>query len=171
MKQIIGNRYLKSYKFSSLQETSVFIDNQKTSNILSIDDTFGDNYLCYVCYHSLTNEKEFVFSFCSNEKEENLSFLFWNEYKLFVLDTGKNIYLINDTLNIVASFDISICLIGLYLTNKNNLLILEEASFKLINPKGQILMNESLDLIENFSIENGKLSIQTSEENKTFELA
>ena len=110
-------------------------------------------------------------SFCSDEKEENLIFLFWDEYKLFVLDTGKNIYLINDTLNIVASFDISICLIGLYLTNKNNLLILEEASFKLINPKGQILMNESLDLIENFSIENGKLSIQTSEENKTFELA
>lgn len=171
MKQIIGNRYLKSYKFSSLKETSVFIKNQKTSNILSIDDTFGDNYLCYVCYHSLTSEKEFVLSFCSDEKEENLIFLFWDEYKLFVLDTGKNIYLINDTLNIVASFDISICLIGLYLINKNNLLILEEASFKLINPKGQILMNESLDLIENFSIENGKLSIQTSEENKTFELA
>nr|WP_320037131.1 hypothetical protein [uncultured Bacteroides sp.] len=171
MKQIVGNRYLKSYKFSSLQETSVFINNQKTSNFLSIDDTFGDNYFCYVCCHSLTRKKEFVLSFCSDEKEENLSFLFWNEYKLFVLDTGKNIYLINDTLNIVASFDISIYLIGLYLTNKNNLLILEEASFKLINPKGQILMNESLDLIENFSIENGKLSIQTSEENKTFELA
>ena len=171
MKQIIGNKYLKVFKFLSSQEVSEFLNNQKTRNILSLDETFGDNYFCYVCHHSLTSEKQFVLFFSSDENEDNLSFLFWEEHKMFVLDTGKNVYLINEELNIIASFEITTPLIGLYLVNKDNLLLLEEAFFSLVDFEGKTIKNELFDLIEDFSIENGRLSIQTSEENKIFELA
>lgn len=170
MKQIVGNRYLNTYKFSSSKEVSVFLDNQETKNVLSVDDTIGDNYFCYVCCHSLTSKKQFALSFCSDEKEENLSFLFWDNHKIFVLDTGQSIHLVTDNLNIISSFEITTPLIGLYLTNKDNLLLLEEASLRLVNSEGKVLISELFNLIEDFSIENGRLSIQTNEGNKIFEL-
>jgi len=170
MKQIIGNKYLKVFKFLSSQEASEFLNNQKAKNILSFDETFGDIYFCYVCYDSLTSEKQFVLSFSSNENDDNLNFLFWEEHKMFVLDTGKNVYLINDELNIIASFEITTSLIGLCLVNKDNLLLLEEAFLRLIDFEGKTIKSELFDLIEDFSIENGKLFLQTSEENKIIEL-
>ncbi|HAM98559.1 MAG TPA: hypothetical protein DCQ26_08085 [Marinilabiliales bacterium] len=170
MKQIIGNRYIKTFKFASSQEASVFLSNQGTKNILSFDETFGDNYFCYVCCHSLTSEKQFVLSFSSDESEDKLFLLFWDEQKILVLDTGKCIYMIDDRLTIIASFDITTPLIGLFLISKNSLLLLEEASLKLVNSQGEILKNEIFDLIEGFNIENGQLFIETSEERKIFEL-
>lgn len=170
MKQVLKNRYVKAYKFSSSQEASVFISNQKTNNILSLEETFGDNYYCYVCYHSLTSEQEFVISFCSDEKEDNLSLLFWDDSNLLAIDTGRNLYLIDDEMNIKSSLDITTSLIGLYLTGGNNMLVLEEASLRLVNSVGQILKDELFDLIEDFSINNGQLSIHTSEGNKVFEM-
>ncbi|MCP3660259.1 MAG: hypothetical protein GY830_08120 [Bacteroidetes bacterium] len=168
MKQIINNNYLKSFKFLSWNEASTFLKNQKTLKSLSIEDTFGDNYYCYVCYHSLTGEKEFVLSFSSDESEDNLIFLYWNN--LLVLHTGKNIFLIDEFLHIIVSLEITTPLIGLYLINKENLLILEETFMRVINYKGEIIKSELFDLIENFSIKDNLLSIQTSEENKIIEL-
>jgi hypothetical protein len=168
MKQIIENRYLKEFKFSSSEETTTFFNNQKAKRNLSIEDTFGENYYCYVCYHSLTKEKQFVLSFSSDENEDNLNFLFWGS--LFVLDTGKNIYLIDESLNIKTSLEITTPLIGLYLINKEKLLVLEEAYMRVINYNGDIVKAELFDLIEDFSIKDNLLSIQTSEENKVIEL-
>ena len=170
MKQIIGNKYINVYKFLSAKEKSFFLANQETMNILSLDETFGDNYFCYVCYHSLTSEKQFVISFGSDKNEDELSFLFWEEHKMFALDTGKKVYLINNKLKIISSYEITTPLIGLFLANKDNLLLLEEASFRLVDFEGETIKNEWFDLIENFSIENDKLSIHTSEGNKIFEL-
>jgi hypothetical protein len=168
MKQIIGNKYLKSHTFSSSGEASTFFNNQVAKKTLSIDDAFGNNYYCYVCCHSLTKEKQFVLSFSSDENEDNLNFLFWNTS--FVLDTGKNIYLIDENLNIKMSFEITTPLIGLYLINDERLLLLEEAFMRVISFSGQILKSELFDLAENFSIKNNLLYIQTSDENRIIEL-
>jgi hypothetical protein len=168
MKQIIENKYLKGFKFLSPEESLAFSNNQKAEKYLSIEDSFGDNYYCYVCYHSLTKEKQFVLSFSSDESEDNLNCLFWES--LLVMDTGKNLYLIDENLNIKAYLEITTPLIGLYLINKEKFLLLEEGYMRIIDCNGQILKSESFDLIEDFSIKNNLLSIQTSEENKVIEL-
>ncbi|MGJ1437887.1 hypothetical protein [Sphingobacterium siyangense] len=168
MKQVIKNIYLKGFRFSSAEEASIFFKNQKAERSLSFEDTFGDNYYCYVCYHSLTREKQFVLSFSSDESEDNLNFLFWDN--MFIIDTGKNIYLIDEKLNIKTSFETTTPLIGLYLISNEKLLVLEEAYMRIINYNGDIVKAELFDLIEDFSIKDNLLSIQTSEENKVIEL-
>lgn len=168
MKQIVRNTYVKVFKFTSLQEVSDFVSNQEFKKSISIDDSYGDNYYCYVGYHSLTKDKQFIFSFSSYESDDNLNFLFWD--KLFVLDTGKTIYLIDESLNIKKSLEITTPLVGLYLINKEKLLVLEECYLRVINYSGDIVKAELFDLIEDFSIKDNLLSIQTSEENKVIEL-
>ncbi|GGH68349.1 hypothetical protein [Phaeocystidibacter marisrubri] len=168
MKQIIKNSYIKAFKFTSFQEATTFVNNQDANKQLSIDDTFGDNYYCYVGYHSLTKEKQFILSFSSDESDDSLNFLFWDS--LFVLDTGNSIYLIDEDLNVKTSLEITTPLVGLYLINKEKLLVLEEAYMRVINCNGDIVKAELFDLIEDFSIKDNFLSIQTSEENKVIEL-
>jgi hypothetical protein len=168
MKQIVKNSYIKAFKFTSSKEASSFVSNQGAKKHLSVDDTFGDNYYCYIGYHSLTKDKQFILSFSSDENEDSLNFLFWDS--LFVLDTGKSIYLIDESLNIKASLEIATPLIGFYLINKERLLVLEEAYMRVVNYNGDIVMAELFDLIEDFSIKDNLLSIQTSEENKVIEL-
>ena len=170
MKQIIGNRYVEMFEFASSQEATFFLHNQGNTRVIDFDETFGDNHLCYVCHHSLTNEKQFVLSFSSDESSNNLNLLFWEKHDLIVLDTGKFIYLLNNKLTVVESFEITTSLIGLYLTDKDSLLLLEEAYIRLINSEGIILRDELFDLIQDFSIEEDKLIIHTSEERKVFEL-
>ena len=168
MKQIIKNCYIKAFKFASSREMLTFVNNQVAKKQLSIDDTFGDNHYCYVGYHSLTKEKQFTLSFSSDDSDDSLNFLFWDN--LFVLDAGKNIYLIDENFNIKTSLEITTPLVGLYLINKEKLLVLEEAYLRVINNNGDIVKAELFDLIEDFSIKNDFLSIQTSEENKIIEL-
>ncbi|WPQ66290.1 hypothetical protein SIO70_15625 [Chitinophaga sancti] len=169
MKQIIENRYLKAFGFSSVEEATTFYNNQKVERSLSIEDGSGDNYYCYVCCHSLTREKQFVLSFSSDKSEDNLNFLFWNS--MIVLDTGRNIYLIDENLSIKTSFEITTSLVGLYLINDERLLLLEEAYMRVIDYRGQILKSELFDLIDDFSIKGNVLSLQTNDNNKVIELA
>ena len=164
MKQIIGNRYLKEFKFSSSHEALIFFNNIKAKSCLFLEDTYGENYYCYVSYHSLTKEKQFILLFCSDESEENLNFIFWDN--LLVLDTGKSIFLIDEYLNIKSSLLITTPLVGLYLINKEKLLILEEAFMRVVDCQGQIVKSELFDLIEDFNISDNSLSIQTSKENR-----
>lgn len=168
MKQIIKNSYVKTFKFESSQEASTFANNQGSKKALSIDNAIGDNYYCCVGYHSLTKDKQFVLSFSSDENDGNLNLLFWDN--LIVLDTGKNIYLIDENLSIKVMLEVTTPLIGLYLINKERLLVLEEAYMRMINHNGDVVKTELFDLIVNFSIKDNLLSIQTSKENKVIEL-
>lgn len=169
MKQIIENRYLKGFRFSSSEEALFFYSNQNAKKTLFIADTYGENHYCYVCYHSLTKEKQFVLFFSSDENEDNITFLFWN--RLLVLGAGENIYLIdNEALKISSMFEVTTTLIGLYLVNKEQLLLLEEAYMRVVDRTGKIVMDEKFDLIEEFSIEEGFLQIQTSHQNKIIKL-
>ncbi len=168
MKTVFNNKYVVSFSFDSWKELSSFVNNQGDVINLVIDESYGDKYYCYVCYDSLTSEKQFIISFSSDEKDNNLMFMYWNIKNIFIIYTGKYVNIINFNLEILASFDITTPLIGLYLTNENNLLILEEASFRLIKPGGQILKHELFNAIENFYIKDMKLYIKTDFENKFF---
>lgn len=169
MRQIINNRYLEVFKFSLKAEAETFFNNQSIGHVLKIDDFLGDYYYCYVVRNSLTGKGDYLLFFSSDKQEENLNFLFWNT-NLFVLDVGQNIYFLDKELNIKSSFEIITPLIGLFLTKGNNLVVLEETWYRLINDDGQVLSNESFDLIENFSLSDDKLFIQTAEENKHIDL-
>ncbi len=169
MKQIFENQYIKSFRFNSARELSDFTINQNIKNKITLENSYGDNYYCYIGYHSLTKEIKFIISFNSEEHEDNLNLLFWKKNNLLVVETGKIICFIDYKLNLKITLDITTPLIVLYLTLKNNLLILEEASLKLVNSTGTILRHELFDLIETFYIENDQLFICTSEgENKMF---
>lgn len=170
MMQIFKNKFIKTYAFNSYDESMVFERNQSVDLFLTLDGSFGDRYFYYVCFDSLTQEKLFYISFCSDMKEEELVFFHWHESKLMVIDTGKEIYLIDNELRIVANFEITSPLIGLHLTNENKLLILEEASLRLIDFEGKILMNSMFDLLKEFRIKENVLLIRTAEELRSFEL-
>lgn len=169
MKQIIQNRYFKVFSFSSSEEALIFSNNQNANKSLSLKETFGDNYYCYVCYHSLTQEKLFVLSFSSDESEDKLNLLYWNN--MIVLDTGKNICLIDKAVNIKVSLEITTSLVGLYVINDKKLLVLEEAFIRVINYEGEVIKSELTDLIEDFSIKDNLLSVSTSGCNRVIELS
>lgn len=171
MKQIFNNSYLKSFKFSSYQEVEEFLDSQKSKCALALKETFGNNYFCYVCYHSLTRDVLFTLTFSSDADADSFNFLFWDEPKLFVLDTGEYIYLLNDKLSIVKFLDITTPLIGLYLVGKDRLLILEEAFLRLVDAEGKVIKSELFDLILDFGIKNDRLFIKTDQEERNFELS
>ena len=168
MRQVIRNKYLKGFSFLSLREALTFLDNQGVNKNLSLEETFGENYYCYICYHSLTQEKLFSLSFSSDESEDNLNIMYWND--LIVLDIGKKNYLIDDFLEIRSSIEITTPLVGLYAINDERLLVLEEAFVRVINNKGEVVRAELTDLIEDFSVKDNLLFIQTNEENKIIEL-
>ena len=169
MKQIIKNIFIETYKFNSSREASTFLSNQVAEKILSLNDSYGDYYYCIVGYHSLTLEKKFVLLFSSDEKEDNLNFMFWDNS--LVLDTGRNIYLIDENLDIKVILEVFTPFRGLYLINNEKLLVLEDIYLTIINYDGDVIMQESFDFIENLSIQDNVLSIQTSEGNKVFQLA
>lgn len=143
--------------------------NQNCKVYLPIQDSDGDIYYCCILCHSLTGESQSAFSFTSYQEEENLNLLFWDNKKLLVLDNGKQIYLIDDSLTIRASFEITTPLIGLYLVG-DKLLILEEAFLRVVDSQGNVLECEVFDLIENFDLVGNTLFIQTNEGKRKFDL-
>ncbi|WP_065217910.1 MULTISPECIES: hypothetical protein [Butyricimonas] len=166
MKCIIENLYFKSYHFTTKQEALFFLNQQKINKYLFLDETDGEYLYCYACFDSLTSEVLLLIFFYSYQLEETLNFLYWPREDTLVLDTGECIYLIDINLNIKTSINIGSSLIGMYLITHKKLLILEEISMKIIDINGTILKEEFFDVIENFSISDNVLSIQTEHEIK-----
>jgi hypothetical protein len=168
MKQIINNKYITSYTFHSCKEVTVFNNNQTIEKKLILNETYGDYYYTYICRHSLTGEKLFLLSFSSETVENELSFLFWDNS--FILHTGKSIYLLDENICTKAKFEITTPLIGLFLTNSNKLLILEQTFFWLIDSLGEILKSEICGFIENYYIEVDVLHIINDEGKEIIEI-
>lgn len=169
MRQIVQNSYIKGFRFHSLTEASTFINTQKISKSVLVNDTYGDNYYCYVCYHALSREKLFALYFGSDEDESNFNFLFWDD--LLVFDTGKDLYIIDQSLSVVQVLEITTPLIGLYQIGIERLLLLEEGYLRIINRRGEILNDRLFDLIEDFSIKDNLLFIHTNEGNSVINLS
>lgn len=170
MKHIIENRYVKTFRFNTSREANIFLANNYTVRTLSLTETVGDNYFCFIFFDSLTNEKQFLISFCGDDAEEELILLYWSEAKIFVLGTNKKIWLISDEFSILASFEISTTLIGLSLIKENTLLLLEEASLTLIDSQGRLIKTELFDLIEDFNLEDNLLNIRTANYHRSYKL-
>jgi hypothetical protein len=168
IKQIIKNRYVKSWCFTSPQERSYFLHGQNIQNELFLKGTYGEFCYCYICFDSLSRKEQFTIIFDSYISEEKLNFLHWYEKNLSVMDTDETIYFIDYNLNITFSLEITTPLIGLYLLSEDKILIMEETSFRIVNSIGQILKEELFDLAINFSLENDKLLVKTKDENKVY---
>lgn len=169
MKFIFNNMYIESKMFESFRAFSHFIETQNVKK-LKLEESQGDKYYCYLGCDSLSQKKLFAVYFESNQKESDLNILVWNKKTLFVLDTGMYLYFIDEALNIKSVFEIFTPLIGLHITKGGNLLVLEEASVRLINDAGEILKSQLFDYIENFHIKDDQLSFQVNGEEKFFDL-
>jgi hypothetical protein len=163
MRQIFKNRFIKSYLFRSADELSRFIQNLGSVKDLWLDDSIGENYICYVCRNSLTRKVLFCLSFCTESQEDDLNFIYWHDSKLMVIETGKWIYLINEDLSIIKSLEITSPIVGLLITNGNKLLILEETYVRLVDFEGTVLMEQLFDLIEDFDFNGNTLTVKTAE--------
>ncbi len=168
MKQIIKNRYLKSVSFNSYNELNEYVKSLKVKNELALKDSFGDYYYCYSFIDSLTSENEFCITFSTDEREENLSILLWDAMDLFILNSGVKIYFITHDLTIINSFDITSPLVGLQVLNGDKILILEEATLRVISSNGKIEQEELFDLMLDFHLEGSKLSITTEGYKKNY---
>jgi hypothetical protein len=169
MKYIINNTFLKEFRFSSSQEVSDFLSNQKNVNVLTLTDGFGSNHYCYVSYHSLNENAQFIISFSTDEKDSNLNTLFWSDEKTLVVDVGNNLFFIKENLEIEGPLEITTPLIGLYLIDKHRLLVLEEAFVRIVDSNSRVLKKALFNLIENFNIEDSQLIVFTEDGQEVFE--
>lgn len=161
MKQIFLNTYLKTYTFDGYDDLKNFLKKNDNKKTLTLKETFGDFYYCFTLCDSLTGDKDFIISFSSDEKIENISILFWARFDLIVLNTGNLIYLIDKKIGIIDKYNVATPLIGFYEID-DKLLILEEASLKIINQNGENLKSKQFDLITDFSIREKILYIKTN---------
>lgn len=163
MKFVVGNSYIKSYEFSNALEMEYFIKNQNILK-LTLVENFGENNYCYVFHDALTHEKKSLLSFSSDEKEDDIYILFWFEYGVWIVCTGKFIYIIDDKMQIKIVLEVLTPLVGMYLLpHKKHVLILEEASVRVIDHHGEVLKNEKIGFVNRMSIQEGFLSIYTDE--------
>jgi len=161
MRQIFRNHYIKVETFNFNKDWAAFIDKQNAERVLSLMDVQGDNYYCYIFCHALTGEEEFFLSFSSDHKQEELSLIHWPYSDLIVLETGRNIYLINTDFTVRATYPTLYPLLGMYVTANNTLLMLEDIALRIIEAQGNIIASDTFDVIEDFSIVNDLLTIQT----------
>jgi hypothetical protein len=172
MRYFFGNKRIKTIAFSSNEEMLFYTSQHTIKHIVTLEDSFGDVSYMHILYEALTAEKKIAICFSSDEAESRLNLLFWPNNHIFVMDTGRKIYTLSEDFQLNRQFnlDINSPLIGLYITKSNNLLVLEEASLRIVDSSGKILRSELFDLVENFTLENEQLSIQTSEGNAVFDL-
>jgi hypothetical protein len=166
MKQIERNSYFRSFDYNTEHEALMFVKNLNTLKHLHLSESFGDRYFCYVNYDCITKEKQFVISFGTYEKSDNLKLMWWN--KSLLVDTGSEIYLIDENLHIKVKLDIYASFIGFFLINESMCLCLGEINLWIINMEGEILRSESYHLINSLEFSENDLTIKA--ENKDLKI-
>ncbi len=171
MKVIFNNMYVQLFKFDSLRKFSSFITGQDDIDNVSLDETYGDYYYSYVFYDSLSKKKLYLVRFLSDENDpKNLHLLIWQAKKVFGFHTGRKLFLLDESHNVIDSINLLCPLVGLYVTSGQNLLILEEAAFKVVDSTGEILEGEQVDFINNFKLEAKHLILDTESGKRVFDL-
>lgn len=170
MKLIFNNMYVQLFRFDSLNKFSSFIKQDDIDNV-SLDETSGDYYYSYVFYDSLSKKKLYSVYFLSDENDpKNLYLLIWQAKKVFGFHTGHKLFLLDELHNVIGSTNLLCPLVGLYVTAGQNLLILEEAAFKVVNSVGEILKEEQVDFINNFELKDQFLMLNTDGGKRVFDL-
>jgi hypothetical protein len=166
MKQIVNNLYVKEYSFTSFQEFKQFFDNVECEKKIFFDDTLGDDYYCYKFCDSLGGETKFIIGFNTDSTSEWLNILFWNSKKLLVIETGSHIKTLDENLNTVFSQSVFSRVNGLYVSGKDNLLVMEEIGIVLIDSNGNILEDIRYELVKDYRVENDVLFMELYDEQK-----
>lgn len=58
MNTIVDNYRVREYFFRTFPEQRTFLNNLDNSQILELEDTYGDYYYCYIFCNSITGEKK-----------------------------------------------------------------------------------------------------------------
>lgn len=157
MNTIVDNYRVREFFFRTFPEQRTFLNNLDNSQILELEDTYGDYYYCYIFCNSITGEKKIVLSFsCDLTPDEN-SVCFWSGKKIVLLYLGQCLYLIDYNNLTIKPIDLTSPIIGFYQIDNNNMLILEETYIRTINTNGDILKKMTTDLIVDYYIKNNNL--------------
>lgn len=170
MKIIFENKYIKQYRFNNETEYRTFINNQDCNKKLILESLGKEFWYCYVGHDSLTSEKLFIISFNSDLSQDNLFFLYWGKSNLIVFDDGNKVFIIDENMKIIVTHAVVTALIGFHITESNYLLILEEATMKLLTSNGTVFKTEHFDLLEDYHIKDVQLHITTNNATKIIPL-
>ena len=154
MNTIVDNYRVREYFFRTFQEQRTFLNNLDNSQILELEDTYGDYYYCYIFCNSITGEKKIVLSFSCDLTPDEISVCFWSGKKIVLLYLGQCLYLIDYNNLTIKPIDLTSPIIGFYQIDNNNMLVLEETNIRTINTKGEIIKEMTTDLIVDYYIKN-----------------
>lgn len=160
MNVIIKNLYVKEYCFGSFREQTLFLNNIHSQKQLALENTYGEFYYCYVFYNSITQEKEFTLSFCSDYIKENINICFWINKNIVIISLDSCIYFINNKEGqVIKEIGLTSPVIGVYQIDDDKILVLEEDYIRTINSHGEIVQDMTTDLIEDFNIQDNVLYV------------
>lgn len=171
MNIIVKNLCVKEYCFTSFREQALFLNNVDCQKQLVLENTYGELYYCYVFYNSITQENEFVLSFCSDFIKENINICFWTNKNIVVVSFDSYIYFIdNKEGQVIKEIDLTSPLIGIYQIDDSKMLVLEEAYIRTVNANGEIVQDMMTDLIEDLNIQDDVLYISADNNKYTYKL-
>lgn len=159
MREIINNCFFELLHFYSVKERNTFLKNSIKSKLLNFNESYGNNYYCLIQRHSLTNQIIKCIIFDSDNGDDSLLLLYWDNK--IVISIDDFIYFIDDKFELKFKLKLLISLIGLYLTSENKLLILQETEITIVNTDYYVEKNESIDFVVDFHITNNCLIIKT----------
>lgn len=160
MNIIVKNLYVREYCFDSFREQTLFLNNIDSQKQLVLENTYGELYYCYVFYNSITQEKEFTLSFCSDFIKENINICFWTNKNIVIISFDSYIYFIdNKEGQVIKEIGLTSPLIGVYQIDDSKILVLEEVYIRTVNPYGEIIQDMTTDLIEDFNIQDDVLYV------------
>lgn len=163
MNIIIENIKIAIKQFNSFSEAKAFAKYEPDATLVLLEETYGENSFVVQLRHSLTDKQILATLFSADKPIDKLTLLIWNEASMFVLEADDKLYLISTVGKIINTVNLNTPLVGLYIS-KSKLLVLEEASFKTVNQKGEVVREHLFDLIENFYLNNDVLEIVTMDE-------
>lgn len=169
MKQIVDNLLIDIIKFDNSQKANLFLNTQLELRALDLEETYGDNYYCFILSDSLTLERRHVITFFA-DSEDDINLLFWYKYKILIINIGNEVYLIKNFSERIGHYSIQTPLVGLSIIDDDCLLILEECSSTLISPKGDIIRHQNFSFIENFYLRDNTLILKTDDGEVHFSL-
>jgi hypothetical protein len=171
MKIICNNIWTTCFATKSYRELSEQIIKHENNKIIVLnEDKKGIYYYCICGNDSLTQKNIFSLVFASDYEENNIFFLTWD--KLFIISTGTELYFIStEHIKVNTSLSLFSPLIGLYITQENNLLVLEELSCKILSRTGKVVSEDYFnDVIEDFKLQDNMLFIKIDNELHTIKL-
>lgn len=165
MKITFKNSIIKTTKFNDATKAKSYYENQKSNSKIELLDTFGDYQYAINSIDTLSKEVLFSLIFSTDLELENINLAISGNGKQWLLETEYKIYLLSLKGKIIVNLDKLTPIIGFHFFKKK-LLILEEAGFRIISLKGEILIEQTTDFIEKFELQGKKLLINTSEGEK-----